>query len=168
MCFISLNFAADELISHLDDDIIANAVPDAVQDQVTKSSLDKCGTKISSASLKSLFMDGCAKDSPELKAFCECNFGALEKSGNATLATFVDQVKVKQVTAASVGTCAKTFPDATLKKQILEGCVKGDATRTKKCTCITDVMLKNVPKAAIVSGDTTAMDKIKDKLAACK
>jgi hypothetical protein len=148
--------------------ILADEIPQATEAEVTKASIAKCGPALSDASLKPSFMAGCLKDGAEMRAFCDCTYSAFVKQKVANLATFSDPAQMQAATVISATTCQATFPEAVMRKQIIDGCSGGDAAKVSRCTCVAGAIMKLVPRAKIIAGDSTAMAIAKPEIAKCK
>lgn len=146
-----------------------NGLSRARLDEVTKLTVNACGSKVPESVVQKNFVNRCSEGDSTVTSYCECFWSELRNQfSTAELAT-ADVVKRPDFIAArwsiARGVCGPKLPEASVRKAFVAACSKNDPAKEKFCTCGWKEVRAALSPAEIRMEDAVDTDQFKKAMA---
>ena len=143
---------------------VAKDNSDASQSALSQKMAARCGDKLPEKTVRATFVDGCQKDGPSFKPYCECMWPEIRKTFTVVDLVQTDTAKSPRFSAAvkaGAVACSAKIPESAVQRGFFKGCTEGDEGKNAYCACAWRVVRAEMSVPEIVAPGASSSPKMR-------
>ncbi len=154
---------------NVSEDEMKGPLPPARLDDVTKLTVNACGSKVPESVVHKNFVNRCIEGDSAVTRYCECFWPELRNQFSAGELATADLVKRQDFITArwriARGACGPKLPEASVRKVFVAACSKSNPAMDKFCACGWKEVRATLSPAEIRMEDAVDTDQFKKAMA---
>jgi hypothetical protein len=143
---------------------VAKENPDATQSVLSQKMAARCAEKLPETTVRATFVNGCQKDGPSFKPYCECMWPQIRKSFTVVDLVQTETAKSPRFSAAvkaGAVACSAKIPESAVQRGFFKGCTEGDEGKNAYCACAWRVVRAEMSVPEIVAPGASTSPKMR-------